>query len=100
MICHVWEKFQDKIEQKVLLESFKDKQARDKYLKNAAEWRIMLYNFINSKFFVNFMLGAIVISIVAIFLLTFESIAIRYGKYKISNIYLMPNNFIQYDPEL
>lgn len=40
---------------------------------------MMLYNFINSKFFVNFMLVTIIISIIGIFLLTFESISVRYG---------------------
>ncbi|CAL8082978.1 unnamed protein product [Orchesella dallaii] len=70
---------EDKIEQKALREAFEEKKSREKYLHNADERRTMLYNFINSKFFVNFMLVTIITSIVGIFLLTFEFIAIRFA---------------------
>ncbi|ODM91458.1 Cation channel sperm-associated protein 1 [Orchesella cincta] len=70
---------EDKVEQKALREAFEEKKAREKYLHNADERRTMLYNFINSKFFTNFMLVTIITSIVGIFLLTFEFIAIRFA---------------------
>jgi cation channel sperm-associated protein 1 len=69
---------EDKVEQQALREAFEEKKNRERYLHNADEKRQMLYDFINSTFFVQFMLMTIIVSIVGIFLLTFESISIRY----------------------
>lgn len=70
----------DKLEQQALREAYYEHRSRAKYLNNADERRRMLYEFINSNFFVQFMLVIIIISIIGIFLLTFERIFIRYGR--------------------
>lgn len=72
---------QDRIEQKALREAYIEKKARERYLENAGEGRIWLYDCLNSKFFINFMLFTIIVSIAGMFALTFDEIAIRYCEY-------------------
>lgn len=64
------------MEQQALREAFEEKKNRDTYLHNATERRQMLYDFINSKFFVQFMLVTIIVSICGIFLMTVNRSAI------------------------
>ncbi|CAL8139706.1 unnamed protein product [Orchesella dallaii] len=70
----------DRLEKQALRDAYEEIKNRDRYLHNADERRKMLYEFINSRFFVQFMLITIIVSIVGIFLLTFESIYITYGE--------------------
>jgi len=51
----------DKAEQNALREAFEEKKRREKYLKNADQRRIMLYEFINSDFFNRVLLATIII---------------------------------------
>ncbi|ODN04492.1 Cation channel sperm-associated protein 1 [Orchesella cincta] len=69
----------DRLEKQALRDAYEEIKNRDRYLHNADERRKMLYEFINSRFFVQFMLITIIVSIVGIFLLTFESIYITYA---------------------
>lgn len=71
----------DRLEKQALRDAFEENKNREKYLHYADERRKMLYEFINSQFFVQFMLITIVVSIIGIFLLTFEWIYIHYGMF-------------------
>ncbi|OXA58285.1 cation channel sperm-associated protein 1 [Folsomia candida] len=68
----------DKVEQQALRDAFEEKKNRERHLHNADEKRQMLYDFINSNFFIQFMLITVIVSTVGIFILTFEPILIRY----------------------
>lgn len=84
---------QDRLERQALRDAYEENKNREKYLHNADERRKMLYEFVNSRFFVQFMLLTIIVSIIGIFLLTFEWIYIHYGITKTTYFEMIFMNF-------